>query len=87
MPMPMAGMKAKAASLHWEFMFARSMHQTPDIIEQHRLLNHIATEIDKGHLRSTLNEVIRPINAENLGKAHAKIETGAAKGKLVLEGF
>ncbi|MCZ4282931.1 zinc-binding alcohol dehydrogenase family protein [Kiloniella laminariae] len=87
LPMPMGGMKMKAASLHWEFMFARSMHQTPDMIEQHRLLNHIATEIDKGHLRSTLNEVIRPINAENLGKAHAKIETGAAKGKLVLEGF
>ncbi len=29
-PMPMAEMKTKAASLHWEYMFARALHQTPD---------------------------------------------------------
>jgi hypothetical protein len=38
LPMPMDGMKMKAASLHWEFMFARAMHQIPDMIEQHNLL-------------------------------------------------
>ena len=38
LPMPMGGMKMNSASLHWEFMFARSMHQTPDMIEQHKLL-------------------------------------------------
>lgn len=42
----MAGMKMKAASLHWEFMFARAMHQTPDMIEQHKLLTYVANEID-----------------------------------------
>jgi len=87
LPMPMAGMKMKAASLHWEFMFARAMHQTPDMIEQHRLLSHVADEIDAGHIRTTLSEVLTPINAENMRKAHSMIEAGTAKGKIVLEGF
>lgn len=87
LPMPMAGMKTKAASLHWEFMFARSMHQTPDMIEQHRLLSFVADQIDAGQMRTTLSEVLSPINAANLRKAHAMIETGTAKGKIVLEGF
>jgi len=87
LPMPMAGMKMKAASLHWEFMFARAMHQTPDMIEQHELLNYVAAEIDAGRIRTTLDTVLSPINAENLRKAHALIETGTAKGKVVVEGF
>ncbi len=87
LPMPMAGMKMKAASLHWEFMFARAMHQTPDMIEQHNLLNHVAAEIDAGRIRTTLAEVLTPINAGNLRKAHAMIEAGTAKGKIVVEGF
>ncbi len=87
LPMPMDGMKMKAASLHWEFMFARAMHQTPDMIEQHKLLNHVAAEIDAGHIRTTLAEVLEPISAANLRKAHGMIEAGTAKGKIVLEGF
>ena len=87
LPMPMGGMKTKAASLHWEFMFARAMHQTPDMIEQHRLLNHVAQEIDAGRIRTTVSTVLRPINAENMRRAHALVETGAAKGKIVIEGF
>ncbi|WP_412048960.1 zinc-binding alcohol dehydrogenase family protein [Hoeflea sp. Naph1] len=87
LPMPMDGMKMKAASLHWEFMFARAMHQTPDMIEQHRLLSYVASEIDAGRIRTTLDTVLSPINAENMRKAHALIETGQAKGKIVVEGF
>lgn len=87
LPMPMGGMKTKAASLHWEFMFARSMHKTPDMIEQHNLLNHVAEQIDAGHIRTTLSEVLSPINAANLRKAHKMIEAGTAKGKIVVEGF
>ncbi|MFK7963837.1 MAG: zinc-binding alcohol dehydrogenase family protein [Burkholderiaceae bacterium] len=87
LPMPMAGMKLKAASLHWEFMFARAMHQTPDMIEQHRLLNHVASEIDAGRIRSTVSEVLSPINAENMRAAHALVETGRARGKIVVQSF
>lgn len=87
LPMPMAGMKSKAAALHWEFMFARAMHQTPDMIEQHHLLSYVADEIDAGRIRTTLDTVLSPINAANLQKAHAMIEEGTAKGKVVVEGF
>jgi len=87
LPMPMAGMKTKSASFHWEFMFARAMHQTPDMIEQHRLLSFVAGEIDAGRLRTTLTEVLEPINAANLREAHRRVETGAAKGKIVVQGF
>ncbi len=87
LPMPMAGMKTKAASLHWEFMFARSMHQTPDMIEQHQLLCFVANEIDAGRLRTTVAEVLSPINAANMREAHRRIETGSTKGKIVVEHF
>lgn len=87
LPMPMAGMKTKAASLHWEFMFTRAMHQTPDMIAQHMLLDWVAAQIDAGRLRTTVTEVLRPISAANLRRAHAAIEAGTAKGKIVIEGF
>ncbi len=87
LPMPMAGMKTKAASLHWEFMFARAMHQTPDMIEQHKLLSWVAAQIDAGKLKTTISEVVSPINAANLREVHRRIETGQTKGKIVLSGF
>ncbi|MCW5698246.1 MAG: zinc-binding alcohol dehydrogenase family protein [Rhodospirillales bacterium] len=87
LPMPMEGMKSKAASVHWEFMFTRAMHRTPDMIEQHKLLSWVAGEIDAGRIRTTLSEVISPINAATLREAHRQIETGMAKGKIVLFGF
>jgi NADPH2:quinone reductase len=43
--------------------------------------------VDEGLLRSTIGENFGPINATNLKRAHALIETGKAKGKIVLEGF
>ncbi|MEH6737941.1 MAG: zinc-binding alcohol dehydrogenase family protein [Sulfitobacter sp.] len=87
LPMPMGGMKMKAASFHWEFMFARSMHQTSDMIEQHKLLNYVADQIDAGRIRTTVQDVLSPINAANMREAHRLVETGAAKGKIVVEGF
>lgn len=87
LPMPMGGMKMKAASLHWEFMFARAMHKTPDMIEQHHLLSRVADLIDAGRIRTTVSEVLSPINAANMRAAHRLIETGQARGKIVVEGF
>jgi zinc-binding alcohol dehydrogenase family protein len=87
LPMPMEMMKSKAASLHWEFMFARAMHQTPDMIEQHRLLNWVSDKIDNGTFKTTVTHVISPINAENLRQAHIMVESGTAKGKIVLESW
>ncbi len=80
-------LKRKSVSTHWEMMFTRSLLQTSDMIEQHKLLNAVARLVDDGKIRTTLAEVIGPINAENLRKAHAMIESGRTRGKLVLDGF
>jgi len=82
--MPMADMKIKCASLHWEFMFARSMFKTDDMIEQHKLLNHVAQRVDDGSLITTVSETLTPINAANLRKAHGLIERGNTIGKIVV---
>ncbi|MBC1187051.1 zinc-binding alcohol dehydrogenase family protein [Kluyvera sichuanensis] len=80
-------LKLKSISLHWEFMFTRSMFETQDIIAQHQLLTEIATLIDQKTITTTLGEHYGAITAENLRKAHAQLETGRAVGKIVLEGF
>lgn len=80
-------LKRKSLSLHWEFMFTRPVFNTPDMLAQHRLLEEVATLIDTGKLRTTLNEELGVINAENLRHAHALIEDGKSIGKVVLAGF
>jgi zinc-binding alcohol dehydrogenase family protein len=79
--------KRKSVSTHWEMMFARSLFKTPDMIEQHKLLNGVAELVDAGRIRTTLTETLGPINAATLKKAHRMIETGRTRGKLVLAGF
>ena len=77
-------LKSKSVTFVWEFMFTRTMYQTPDMIEQQCLLNAISMLVDSGELETTLGNVIQPINAENLRKAHAMIEQGHSIGKRVL---
>lgn len=80
-------LKNKSVSFSWELMFTRSLFTTDDIIEQHHLLNRVAELIDAGKLITTVTEVLTPINAANLRKAHEKIETGKTIGKIVLENW
>jgi NADPH2:quinone reductase len=79
--------KRKAVSIHWELMFTRPLFNTADMIEQHKLLTKVAELVDSGKIRSTLTETAGTINAANLKKAHALVETGKMKGKVVLAGF
>ena len=80
-------LKRKSISLHWEFMFTRSMFNTKDMIEQHLLLNKVAELIDAGKLMTTLKSTQGSINAQNLKQAHINIESNKTIGKIVLEGF
>ncbi|MGK7877048.1 MAG: zinc-binding alcohol dehydrogenase family protein [Xenococcaceae cyanobacterium] len=79
--------KPKALSFSWEFMFARSMHQTDDIEKQHELLNRVSELIDDGTLISTVTSNLGKISAETLKTAHAQQESSRVIGKNVLEGF
>lgn len=80
-------LKPKSLSLHWEFMFARSMFQAADMQEQSRLLNRVADLVDQGYIQTTAAKSLGNINADNLKLAHAELESGRAIGKIVLEGF
>jgi zinc-binding alcohol dehydrogenase family protein len=86
-PLDQQLMKLKSLTHAWELMFTRSKYQTPDMIEQQRLLDRLAGWIDDRKIRGILRETLRPINAENLKKAHAKLESGTMIGKLVLQGW
>jgi len=80
-------LKSKSASLHWEFMYTRSSYETADMSAQHDLLEEVAALVDSGVLRTTLGEHFGRIDAAHLKRAHALLESGRARGKIVLEGF
>jgi len=80
-------LKRKSVSLHWELMFTRSIFKTADMAKQHELLASVSALLDEGRLKTTLAQNFGKINAANLKRAHALLETGTAKGKIVLEGF
>lgn len=85
-PVDVMALKRKALSLHWELMFTRPLFGTPDIAEQGRLLARVAALVDAGRLRTTVSEQLSPINAANLRRAHALVESGRMRGKVVLSG-
>ncbi|MDM0012229.1 zinc-binding alcohol dehydrogenase family protein [Variovorax sp. J22P168] len=80
-------LKGKCISLHWELMFTRSKFQTPDMAQQGELLAEVAKLVDAGRIRTTANAAFGRIDAANLRRAHALIESGTAQGKVVLAGF
>jgi len=86
-PVDIGVFKRKSVSLHWESMFTRSSFATPDVAEQGALLNQVAKLADDGVLQTTLAADFGTINAENLKRAHAVIESGRSKGKIILQGF
>lgn len=80
-------LKRKSISTHWELMFTRAMFETEDMPQQGEILRQLATLVDDGKVQTTLDAVLGPINVENLTQAHQLIESGKAKGKIVLSGF
>jgi zinc-binding alcohol dehydrogenase family protein len=86
-PIDVRMLKRKSVSLHWELMFTRSLFQTDDMQQQHQLLDDVSKLVETGAIKTTLAERFGKINAANLKRAHALLETNRAKGKIVLEGF
>ena len=79
-----APFKAKSVSLHWEMVFTRPLYATPDQIAQHRILNEVAALVDCGVLRSTVTQVLQPLDAARMIQAHRLLEAGGITGKVVL---
>ncbi len=86
-PLDIVSMKQKSLSLHWEFMYTRSLFETEDMVKQHQILQRVAELVDAGRIRSTVKQHFGTINAANLRKAHQLLESNTSIGKIVLEGF
>lgn len=84
-PLNLTLLKNKSAAFVWEFMFTRPMFQTPDMIQQHYLLNELSRLVDQGVIRTTIKEKLAPLDAATLRKAHALVESGRTIGKVVVE--
>ncbi|WP_461538255.1 zinc-binding alcohol dehydrogenase family protein [Spongorhabdus nitratireducens] len=80
-------LKPKSLSLHWEFMYTRSMYQTADMNEQNRLLDRVSELVDEGYIQTTVGKNLGIISADNLKAAHQELESGRSIGKIVLQGF
>lgn len=79
-----APLKSKSISLHWEMVFTRPLHATPDMAEQQRILSRVADLLDAGVLRHTLRQRLSPMDAATVGRAHALLERGGQPGKVVV---
>jgi NADPH:quinone reductase-like Zn-dependent oxidoreductase len=83
-PLQINALMYKSIGFEWELMFTRPMFQTEDMQTQHDILQRVSSLVDRGTIVTTLRERFGPLNAENLKRAHARIESGAMIGKLVL---
>ena len=86
-PVDLGLLKNKSATFVWEMMFTRAMFKTADMIAQHHILERVRALVDDRTLRTTVNEVKSPINAENLRAAHSQLESGTTIGKIVLSAW
>ena len=78
-------LKAKSLSLHWEFMYTRSMYQTADMARQGEILNEVAKLVDNGVVESSLSETLHGLSVESITEAHRKVLDGHMRGKVVVE--
>ncbi|MEH0832147.1 zinc-binding alcohol dehydrogenase family protein [Pectobacterium cacticida] len=83
-PLDQTALKSKSAALHWEFMFTRSMFNTPDMAEQGRILREVAQWVDAGKLQGTASETLQGLTVDTLKQAHDKVLEGHMRGKIVI---
>ncbi|RXT56788.1 zinc-binding alcohol dehydrogenase family protein [Lacticaseibacillus chiayiensis] len=75
----------KRATFAWEWMFSKSWYGY-DLASQGAILDKVADLLDDGTIQCTLTKTLQPLNAANLRKAHALVESGHMIGKVVVAG-
>ncbi|EXU74382.1 zinc-binding alcohol dehydrogenase family protein [Erwinia mallotivora] len=83
-PLNMEQLKLKSASLHFEFMFTRSMFTTPDISRQGDILHQTAKLLDEGKITTSLSKTLHGLSVETLTEAHRLVLDGHMRGKVVV---
>jgi zinc-binding alcohol dehydrogenase family protein len=86
-PHDLRPLKEKSLTLSWESMFTRPLFRTPDMIRHHEILTRVAELVAAGRVRSTLTGRFGVLNAGDLRRAHAQLESGATIGKIALSGY
>ena len=79
--------KQKALRFAWELMFTRPMFNTPDMDEQHKILNRVSKMLDDGTLISTVTNNLGKLSPKTIVEAHKQQESGRVIGKNVLDGL
>jgi zinc-binding alcohol dehydrogenase family protein len=80
-------LKSKSVRFCWEYMFTRSQFQTPDLEEQGKILDALASAVEEGTVVSTAQTFLQPIRATTLSEAYSLLQGGHSLGKIVLSGW
>ena len=80
-------LKSKSVRFCWEYMFTRSQFQTPDLEEQGKILDALASAVEEGTVVSTAQTFLQPIRATSLSEAYSLLQGGHSLGKIVLSGW
>lgn len=76
--------KQKSISIHWEFMFTRTMYTTPDIQRQQTILAEVAALVDEGKIRHTTTRIIDGFHEAAFAQAYSLLSQGHHHGKIVI---
>jgi NADPH:quinone reductase len=76
--------KVKALSVHWEFMFAKTMNDY-HIETQGKILTEIAKLVDNKKIKHTAGLVLEGLNPENIHQAHKTLESNGSIGKIIIK--
>lgn len=77
-------LKPKILSFSHEFMFARPLNQTDDMIKHHEYLEDITNKVEQNIYQPTTTKVIEGLTTENIYQAHQILESNTMIGKLVI---
>lgn len=77
-------LKPKSVNFTHEFMFARPVNRTNDMIKHHEYLKDISERVEQGQYHHTTTKVINGLTTETLYQAHQILESNTMIGKLVI---
>lgn len=78
-------LKEKSITFTHEYMYARTLNESSDMIQHHLYLNEVTEKVEAGYYRPTMTKVIQGLTSEHLYQAHQALERQSMIGKLVID--
>ena len=85
--LPLSDNAMRVAEPEFVFRMGTDLPPRAEAYTQDEILDEVARLVDAGKLRATGTQNYGTINAANLKRAHALIESNKSRGKIVLEGW